>query len=194
MKNIITTSIMAIAVMHTCNAIATSRSECQGEVATQYTEIVNTYKSTGKCTFSGGRLQALHDRVCECVTSGKTSAFACAAAQEICCGANIDYVVTGTNNHVQTVTKHTWNSATSVCSTSTIYRCETGYYGNPPSASYGCNRCPLWEDAFTEPGLRGTRYGTTDGPGATDASECYIPTGTYFDSTGTFKLTNNCNY
>lgn len=194
MKNIITTSIAVITILDVGNALAENRTECLQEVNTEYLAIVNNYKSTGKCEFSGGRLQALHDKVCNCVTSGKPIASACSAAQEICCGNNIDYIVTGTTNNVQTCTKHSWNSSTSVCSTSTIYRCATGYYGNPTTASSGCSRCPSWSGVFGESSLHATIYGTTAAPGQTSTTGCYIPTGTYYDATGTFKLTSKCQY
>lgn len=194
MKPIITTSIVVITILHVTDAIAENRNECLSGINTEYLAIVNNYRSTGKCTFSGGRLQALHDKVCECVTSGKPVASACAAAQEICCGTSVDYVVTGTTNNVQTCTKHAWNAATQTCSTSTIYRCAIGYYGTPTTASSGCSQCPPWGGIFHNSGLSSMAWGTTAAPGQTAVTGCYIPTGTYFDTAGTFQLTSTCSY
>ncbi len=192
MKNIITTSIAVIAILHTCNANADTRSECMADIAQQYLDKVKVYQDTGQCQ-SGGRLQALYSELCKCLEAGKTVVYACPALHWICCSGEVDYDVTSTSNHVQTAKKHTWNASTNTCSTDSIYRCETGYYGNPPSQSYGCNRCPEWTGVYHNSGLTAKVYGTTDGPGATAATDCYIPVSTfYYDSTGTFSLTEKC--
>lgn len=58
--------------------------------------------------------------------------------------------------------------------------CDKGKYASTSS----CPSCPSYN------GISGTTAGT----GATSITECYIPAGTYSDSTGTYKITENCYY
>jgi len=61
------------------------------------------------------------------------------------------------------------------------YECHTGYFGTGKN----CTRCPS----------SGGIYGTTDNPGATQITECYLPSGTEFsDSTGSGVYTGKCYY
>ncbi|MCM1294695.1 MAG: hypothetical protein NC311_03980 [Muribaculaceae bacterium] len=60
--------------------------------------------------------------------------------------------------------------------------CPQGSYVN--TSGTGCAACPSY----------GGASGTTSGTGAISITECYIPSGTYSDSTGTYKITENCYY
>ncbi len=65
-----------------------------------------------------------------------------------------------------------------LCSTSTTYICDVGYYGTPTERKQTCTQCP--------------DNGSTAGTGATSVTECYVTSGT--DSTGTFEYTQPCYY
>lgn len=188
--------ISVIAILHTGAASAENRNECTAAVNAEYLALVDIYKSTGSVpsACNGGRLAALCSKIQECIKSGIPVASACAAGRELCCGSNIDYVVTGTTNNVETCTKHSWNAATSQCSTSTIYRCAIGYYGNPTTSSAGCTKCPLWSGVYHNSGLTSQVWGTTASAGQTAATGCYITSGTYYDATGKFQMGSNCQY
>ncbi len=190
MKNIITTSIAVIAILHTCNAIAESQAECRNEIANLYLEELAVYRSTNTCP-SGGRLEALRNEICDCYASGKPVASACPAAQKLCCNG---VEVTSTKNHVQTVKEYTWDVVANTCSTDTIHRCETGYYGNPTSDSSGCTSCPPWGGLYRDSGHTAMVWGTTPVPGATVNTNCFVPGGKYYDASGELEITGNCMY
>lgn len=87
-------------------------------------------------------------------------------------------------NGIERGTKYTCDMGECVIDGST-WRCATGYYGTPMSDSSGCTRCPATDGI----------YGTTNGPGATTATQCYIPAGTQFnDNSGSGTYTANCYY
>lgn len=94
------------------------------------------------------------------------------------------HVITTTNKFFST--KCIGNTAYASCTSSLpTYSCEQGYYGRPTSSLSGCTRCPS----------SGGVYGTTASSGATDITECYIPSGTSgSDSSGSFTYTGNCYY
>ena len=76
-----------------------------------------------------------------------------------------------------------------VCQYSNKYRCVTGYYGRPQSANDNnletkCTRCPDIKGVF----------GTTDGPGKTNKTDCYMPSNiTFTDGIGTYSFATTCN-
>ena len=95
---------------------------------------------------------------------------------------------TAGNTGYQQRTKKTCNTSTCVCSSSTEYRCASGYYGSSSNGTSGCTRCPS----------SGGVYGTS-AAGSTAITSCYLPSGTtvsFSDSTGsgTAKYTSNCYY
>ena len=95
---------------------------------------------------------------------------------------------TAGNTGYQQRTKKTCNTSTCVCSSSTEYRCASGYYGSSSNGTSGCTRCPS----------SGGVYGTSVA-GSTAITSCYLPSGTtvsFSDSTGsgTAKYTANCFY
>lgn len=187
--------ISVIAILNVSAANAENRNECTSAVFTEYKALYDTYNSTGNVSVScnGGHLAALCSKITACIKAGTFPSGACPAAVELCCGSSVDYNVTSTTNNVQTCSKHSWNAATSTCSTSTIYRCAPGYYGNPTTASSGCTRCPKWAGVYHTSGLASDVYGTSNA-GATAATGCYIIPATYYDVSGQFTLTGNCQY
>lgn len=71
----------------------------------------------------------------------------------------------------------------------TEYRCANGFYGAPSSATAPCTTCP--------PLLGNTgpsAWGTSDAGDNTQITDCYLESGTYKDTTGTFKITSDCYY
>lgn len=108
------------------------------------------------------------------------------------------------------------NTAYSKCeSLTTTYTCASGYYGTATSASAGCTACPdnatcdggngstfKCDVGYYKNGTACTRcpssggvYGTTAAIGATDITECYLPSGTTFSDTGgSGTYTGNCHY
>lgn len=73
----------------------------------------------------------------------------------------------------------------------TDYRCDQGYYGNASwGGTSGCTRCPqatnIYQGRFLATG--------TSAAGTTSVTGCYLPAGTYSDSTGTFQYTSSCMY
>ncbi len=63
------------------------------------------------------------------------------------------------------------------------FRCAKNAYGNPTSASSGCNICPDYPGPATSPA------------GTTSITGCYIPNGTqYGDKTGSYTLKGDCHY
>lgn len=108
---------------------------------------------------------------------------------------------TPNENHIQTATNHVLdgNLDTATCTvdcyfeTRHSYRCETGYYGKPTDAKSGCSQCPTWSGVYTNSALTTSARGTSYA-GATAITECYVASGTYYDATGTFKISGKCEY
>lgn len=87
-------------------------------------------------------------------------------------------------------------SATGVngtCNSSTQYRCAAGYYGTSSNGTSGCNPCPEWSNVYTT-SARTTKARGTSSAGATAVTGCSVPAGTYYDATGTFKISSPCPY
>ncbi|MCM1294145.1 MAG: hypothetical protein NC311_01115 [Muribaculaceae bacterium] len=79
------------------------------------------------------------------------------------------------------------------CNTSYSYRCAAGYYGSSTNGTSGCTQCPTWTGVYTT-SAKTTLVRGTSAAGATAITGCYISTGTDYDVTGTFKLTDVCPY
>jgi len=80
------------------------------------------------------------------------------------------------------------------CYVSYIYRCANGWYGGSMNGVSGCSQCPEWTGAYTTSAKTTTVRGTSNAGSNTAITSCYIPTGTYYDGTGTFKIISNCMY
>lgn len=75
------------------------------------------------------------------------------------------------------------SSGTATCNTTTFYRCAAGYYGTTSNGTSGCTKCPS----------NGTTAGMSDA-GADELSDCYIPEGSYSDTTGKYVFNCDCKY
>lgn len=79
-------------------------------------------------------------------------------------------------------------NANCTCSAGTTvlgYYCQAGYYGSRTSnGAPTCTQCPSL----------GTATGTSVAGQNTSIENCYIKPGNYSDTTGSFKITDNCNY
>lgn len=71
----------------------------------------------------------------------------------------------------------------------TTFSCNKGYYY---SSVEGCSRCPAFDNAYTNSSLTSPAYGTTANKGSTKLSDCYLPSGTYYDASGAFYMSNDC--
>lgn len=80
-----------------------------------------------------------------------------------------------------------------VCESDVQYRCAAGYYGSSKNGTSGCTRCPTLSGAYITSSLSSHVVGTS-AAGSERITNCYIKSGTYYDSTGTFKMTANCSY
>lgn len=79
------------------------------------------------------------------------------------------------------------------CNTSTQYRCAAGYYGSSTNGTSGCTQCPTWTGIYTNSARTILARGTSSA-GATAITGCYVVPGTYYDATGTIRITGNCTY
>lgn len=84
-------------------------------------------------------------------------------------------------------------SCSGTCSSSTKYRCAAGYYGSSTNGTSGCTQCPTWTGVYTNSGRTVEARGTSTA-GTTAITGCYVAPGTYYDATGQFTLTANCDY
>lgn len=83
--------------------------------------------------------------------------------------------------------------ASGTCNSATQYRCAAGYYGSSTNGTSGCTQCPQWTGVYTNSGKTTLARGTSSA-GTTAITGCYVAPGTYYDATGTFKITSNCAY
>ncbi len=101
---------------------------------------------------------------------------------------NNRWIIIVDNTGYQQMTNNSCNTATCVCSTTTQYRCNAGYYGTAQhflGRYSGCTQCP------SSGGVAGS---STAGDNAT-ITKCYIPTTASFsDTTGTWSYSEPCYY
>lgn len=108
------------------------------------------------------------------------------------CGAGYTGTATGPNNAGCTECTSAPTGATYTTAGSCAWECSSGYYKSSTST---CSRCPNSSTlGYTNSALTGYTYGTTATSGATAITECYLEPGTFYDSTGTFDLTDKCSY
>lgn len=84
-------------------------------------------------------------------------------------------------------------SCRGTCSSYTEYRCAAGYYGTSTNGTSGCTQCPEWTNVYTT-SARSTKVRGTSNAGATAMTECFVAPGTYYDVSGTLKISSNCPY
>lgn len=95
------------------------------------------------------------------------------------CTETGNWVAKGTGYEQKTGKSCSCSTGSAVCTTSTYYRCAAGYYGSPTNGTFGCTPCPT-------PG--------TSVAGTVQLAQCYIPKGTYSDSTGKYVFNCDCPY
>lgn len=71
------------------------------------------------------------------------------------------------------------SGSTATCKTITDYRCAANYYGTTSNGTSGCTPCPS-----SGKSAAGSKY----------ISGCYIPEGTYSDTTGKYAMKCDCPY
>lgn len=72
--------------------------------------------------------------------------------------------------------------------------CNIGYYNPRNTSTSDCIQCPEWSRVYTNSARTTLARGTTKTTNATAITECYVAAGTYYDVTGTFKISSNCEY
>ncbi len=126
---------------------------------------------------------------CNCFTNGSgTTQYNC-----ICSGCSNcttgAWVNIGTGYQRQQVA----NCECNTCNKYYRYRCAAGYYGSSSNGTSGCTQCPTWSGVYTT-SSKTTLVRGTSAAGATAITGCYVRSGTYYDTTGTFKIGSNCQY
>ena len=110
------------------------------------------------------------------------------------CGPGYTGNATGANNQGCTACTNKPNNSTYTTNNSCNWKCNTTYYKSGTS----CTQCPSTTTAgiYVNSYLNAGRPGSTEDTSATSLSDCYIPTGTYYDETGTFVIPsgNKCPY
>ncbi|MCM1294318.1 MAG: hypothetical protein NC311_02035 [Muribaculaceae bacterium] len=71
--------------------------------------------------------------------------------------------------------------------------CAAGTYKSTSGTATSCSSCSPWSGVYTT-SAKTTQVSATSATASTAATSCYIASGTYYDATGTFKLTGNCAY
>lgn len=84
-------------------------------------------------------------------------------------------------------------SGTATCKNQYEYQCAAGYYGTSSNGTSGCTQCPTWSGVYTNSAKTTLARGTSTA-GTTAITGCYVAAGTYYDVTGTFKISSNCQY
>lgn len=110
----------------------------------------------------------------------------------ICSNCTSDTTWTATSAGYQRHTLRSCNCASgkATCQTSYEYRCAAGYYGHPATGTSGCTQCPP-----VDAKLSTKQYGTSTPGNNRTITDCYLAPGTYYDTTGTFKISGgNCQY
>lgn len=71
--------------------------------------------------------------------------------------------------------------------------CASGYYGKTTNGTTGCTQCPTATNIYTNSARTTLARGTSTYGDNEYISGCFIAQGTYYDATGTFKL-SPCYY
>lgn len=112
------------------------------------------------------------------------------------CGPGYTGTATGANNAGCTACTGKPNNATYTTNNSCAWKCNDLYYRNATRTS--CIQCPQSSEGgiYVNSYLNATCPGITSDTAATSITDCYIPSGTYYDSTGTFAIAtgNKCSY
>lgn len=159
---------------YTCTATSNTGAAVNGYIVSSYCE--NGYGSGETSCFA---------QTCSQVQSGNYQIITNGCAKYVC-GPGYTGTATGPDNAGCTACTSKPSAATYTTNNSCNWECNAMYY----KSNNTCVMCPPSSDGdiYMNQQLQGTRPGTTSGPGATSVSECYLPAGTYYDETGTFKI------
>ncbi len=112
------------------------------------------------------------------------------------CGPGYTGTATGANNEGCTACTSKPANSTYTTNNSCAWKCNSLYYRNVTRTS--CIQCPQSSEGgiYVNSYLNATRPGTTDNTDATDITDCHLPSGTYYDTAGTFVIAtgNKCSY
>lgn len=110
------------------------------------------------------------------------------------CGPGYTGTATGANNQGCTECTNKPTNATYTTNNSCEWKCNDTYYRSGTS----CVQCPQSSEGeiYVNSYLNATRPGATANTNATAKTDCYIPSGTYYDQSGTFTIAtgNTCPY
>ncbi|MDE6481596.1 MAG: hypothetical protein K2L25_02120 [Alphaproteobacteria bacterium] len=168
------------------------------ELKSDYTKMLVAYRSSPPQTCStsyvaqyNGYFAAMASAVCTCLANNQ-SATACNAVEQLCC----DYTTSTATIGTTVVTySGTWDSSTNTCKKKqSAYECTAGYYGTATAINTGCTQCPEATGIYTDSARTNKARGTS-ATAAKTQGECYLPIGTYYDSSGVFNITTiKCTY
>jgi hypothetical protein len=68
-----------------------------------------------------------------------------------------------------------------------LFRCAEGYFGRTSDGTTGCYQCPEYDGLYTNSQLTTKARGTSVA-GTTYAGGCYLPSGTYYNMSGTMVV------
>lgn len=74
------------------------------------------------------------------------------------------------------------------CAGGTDFKCNADFYKNNSQ----CEKCPTRDDVFTDLEKNKAQYKSN--ADATSITDCYLPSGTYYNDKGKFTLSNMCPY
>lgn len=144
-----------------------------------------TNKPREECSATVGVLSGPSLKACDCICDNCTSTA---------------WSANGTGYEKRTVKSCDCDTSTSAtCKSTQEYRCATGYYGTSSNGTSGCNPCPEWKYdtnsyVYTNSAKTTKARGTTSNAGTTSITGCHVVSGTYYDATGTFEISSNCEY
>lgn len=126
-------------------------------------------------------------------SSGEVNYYSYTQCEKNCSSSNCksdDWVKLREGYDTRTYRSCSTTGAGGTCNASTQYRCAKGYYGTTSNGTSGCTQCPPVDDKLST-----KQYGTTSTGGKFVKTDCYVEPGTYYDTTGTFKVSGgNCSY
>lgn len=128
--------------------------------------------------------------ICSNVSSMISGLYKCTSKTCTDCTSDTSWSSTGTAGY-QKKTTATCNAG--VCTKTTEYRCDAGYYGSSTNGTSGCTQCPTWTGVYTNSTKTTLSRGYST-VGTTGITGCMIIPGTFYDATGTFTMGNPCSY
>jgi hypothetical protein len=113
-----------------------------------------------------------------------------------CCVSECNTTISSHDDSHEKIESKSINSSCT-CVTIMTYRCKGGYYGTVGTSSPGtCTQCPEADSIYTNSALTTKARGTSTASKNATVDTCALPTGTYYDATGTFIIEtgDKCQY